>query len=48
MLFTYFKLGSMFAVSPFGSVDKVDCENFISEHEDNFPQVWVYTPKQYK
>ena len=48
ILFTYFKLGSMFAVSPFGSADKADCENFISEHEDSFPQVWVYTLKQYK
>ncbi|MBO5971629.1 MAG: SPOR domain-containing protein [Alistipes sp.] len=48
MLFTYFKLGSMYAVSPFGSADKADCEMFISEYKDSFPQVWVYTPKQYK
>lgn len=48
MLFTYFKLGSMYAVSPFGSADKADCEMFISKYKDSFPQVWVYTPKQYK
>ena len=48
MLFTYFKLGSMFAVSPFGSADKADCEMFICDYKDSFPQVWVYTPKQYK
>lgn len=46
--FDYIKLGSMYAVSPFGSSDRVDCEVFKREYEREFPQMWIHTPKRFK
>lgn len=46
--FSSFKLGSMYAVSPFGSTDRETCEEFVSNHRDDFKQIWIHTPKRYK
>ena len=46
--FSSFKLGSMYAVSPFGSTDRESCEEFVSNHRDDFKQIWIHTPKRYK
>ena len=44
----YFKLGSMYAVAIFGSVDLQECQTFKSAHTKDFPQSWIYTPKKYR
>lgn len=46
--FRSFKLGSMYAVSPFGSTDREACEEFVSKYSDDFKQIWIHTPKRYK
>lgn len=46
--FSSFKLGSMYAVSPFGSTDRETCEEFVSNYRDDFKQIWIHTPKRYK
>ena len=46
--FDYIKLGSMYAVSPFGSSDIADCEAFKSEYKREFTQMWLHTPKRFK
>lgn len=46
--FSSFKLGSMYAVSPFGSTDREACEEFVSNYSDDFKQIWIHTPKRYK
>lgn len=46
--FDYIKLGSMFAVSPCGSVEIAECEEFMHTHKGDFPQMWIHTPKKYK
>lgn len=46
--FDYIKLGSMYAVSPFGSSDVVECEAFKSEYKREFTQMWIHTPKRFK
>ena len=46
--FTSFKLGSMYAVSPFGSTDREACEDFVERHRKDFTQIWIHTPKRYK
>ena len=46
--FSSFKLGSMYAVSPFGSTDRETCEEFVSNNRDDFKQIWIHTPKRYK
>ena len=46
--FDYIKLGSMFAVSPCGSVERAECEEFMHTHKGDFPQMWIHTPKKYK
>lgn len=44
----YFRLGSMYAVATFGS-DKIDdCQEYKRNHVEDFPQLWIYTPKKYK
>ena len=44
----YFKLGSMYAVAAFGSVDIEECQQFKNAYYDDFPQSWVYTPKKFR
>ena len=44
----YFKLGSMYAVSVFGSADIAECQQFKSMHIKDFTQSWVYTPKRFR
>lgn len=46
--FSYFKLGTMYAVAAFGSAERDDCEAFKSEHRDLFKQSWIYTPRKYR
>ena len=46
--FSSFKLGSMYAVSPFGSTDRETCEEFVSNYRDDFKQIWIHTPKRHK
>lgn len=46
--FDYIKLGSMYAVSPFGSSDISECEAFKSEYKHEFTQMWIHTPKRFK
>ena len=48
LLFSYFKLGSMYAVAAFGSTNREDCERFVSEYKQSFPQVWIHTPRKHK
>ena len=46
--FDYIKLGSMYAVSPFGDSDIAECEAFKSEYKHEFTQMWIHTPKRFK
>ncbi|MBR4870605.1 MAG: hypothetical protein IKU96_00375 [Alistipes sp.] len=48
LMFDYIKLGSMYAVSPFGSSDIAECEVFKSEYKHEFTQMWIHTPKRFK
>lgn len=48
LMFDYIKLGSMYAVSPFGSSDIAECEVFKSEYKREFTQMWIHTPKRFK
>lgn len=48
LMFDYIRLGSMYAVSPFGSSDIADCEVFKSEYKHEFKQMWIHTPKRFK
>jgi hypothetical protein len=48
LMFDYIRLGSMYAVSPFGSSDIADCETFKSEYKREFTQMWIHTPKRFK
>ena len=48
LMFSYFQLGSMYAVAAFGSTNREDCENFVSEYKQSFPQVWIHTPRKHK
>ena len=48
LMFNYIRLGSMYAVSPFGSSDITDCEAFKSEYKREFTQMWIHTPKRFK
>lgn len=48
LMFDYIRLGSMYAVSPFGSSDIADCEVFKSEYKREFTQMWIHTPKRFK
>ena len=48
LLFSYFKLGSMYAVAAFGSTNREDCERFVSEYKQSFPQLWIHTPRKHK
>ena len=46
--FSYFRLGSMYAVAAYGSVKREDCETFKREYNDDFKQSWIYTPRKYR
>ena len=46
--FDYIKLGSMYAVTPFGNSDIAECEAFKSEYKREFTQMWIHTPKRFK
>lgn len=48
LMFDYIKLGSMYAVSPFGSSDIAECEVFKLEYKHEFTQMWIHTPKRFK
>ena len=48
LMFSHFKLGSMYAVAAFGSTNREDCERFVSEYKQLFPQVWIHTPRKHK
>jgi hypothetical protein len=48
LMFDYIRLGSMYAVSPFGSSDIAECEVFKSEYKREFTQMWIHTPKRFK
>lgn len=48
LMFDYIRLGSMYAVSPFGSSDIADCEEFKLEYKREFTQMWIHTPKRFK
>lgn len=48
LFFGYIKLGSMYAVSPFGSEKRSDCEEFTRSYKKDFAQMWIHTPKKYK
>lgn len=48
LMFSYFQLGSMYAVAAFGSTKREDCERFVSEYKQSFPQVWIHTPRKHK
>lgn len=48
LMFDYIRLGSMYAVSPFGSSDIAECEVFKSEYKREFSQMWIHTPKRFK
>ena len=48
LLFNYFKLGSMYAVAAFGSTNREDCERFVCEYKQSFPQLWIHTPRKHK
>ena len=48
LMFDYIRLGSMYAVSPFGSSDIAECEAFKSEYKHEFTQMWIHTPKRFK
>lgn len=43
-----FRLGSMYAVSVYGSSDKLDCERFIDDYMKEFNQVWIHTPRKFR
>lgn len=43
-----FRLGSMYAVSVYGSADKLDCERFIDDYMKEFNQVWIHTPRKFR
>lgn len=46
--YKYITLGSMYAVTPYGSSEKSDCEIFAKEYKRHFAQLWIYTPKRYR
>lgn len=46
--FSFFKLGTMYAVAAYGSAERDDCEAFKRENKDNFKQSWIYTPRKYR
>ena len=48
LFFDYFKLGSMYAVSPCGAEDRATCEEFTRTYAKDFAQMWIHTPKKYK
>ena len=48
LMFSHFQLGSMYAVAAFGSTNREDCERFVSEYKQSFPQVWIHTPRKHK
>ena len=43
-----FQLGSMYAVAVFGSTERTDCEKFTHDYRNQFPQMWIHTPKRYR
>ena len=43
-----FRLGSMYAVSAYGSADKLDCERFIDDYIKEFNQAWIHTPRKFR
>ena len=43
-----FRLGSMYAVSVYGSADKLDCERFIDDYIKEFNQAWIHTPRKFR
>lgn len=43
-----FKLGNMYAVTVFGSVDKQECQEFKDSHSEEFTQSWIHTPKKFR
>lgn len=48
LMFSRIRLGSMYAVTSYGSTEKVDCEEFVQNHKSEFVQLWIYTPKRYR
>lgn len=44
----YFKLGSMYAVAVYGSTDLEECQQFKTQHKQDFTESWVYTPKRFR
>lgn len=47
-MFSYFRLGTMYAVAAYGSVKREDCEAFKRDYNDDFKQSWIYTPRKYR
>ena len=47
-MFSYFRLGTMYAVAAYGSAKREDCETFKRDYNDDFKQSWIYTPRKYR
>lgn len=43
-----FELGWMLAVAVYGSDDRAECERFMRDYDDEFSQMWIHTPHQYR
>lgn len=43
-----FELGWMLAVAVYGSDDRAECEQFMRDYNDEFSQMWIHTPNQYR
>ena len=44
----YFKLGTMYAVAVYGSVNIAECQEFKKRYSKEFAQSWIYTPKKFR
>lgn len=44
----YFKLGTMYAVAVYGSVNITECQEFKKRYSKEFAQSWIYTPKKFR
>lgn len=43
-----FPLGWMYAVAIYGSADRDDCVEYMRKHRNNFTQIWIFTPREYR
>ena len=41
-------LGKMYAVALYGSSDRDECAQYMRKHRENFGEVWIFTPTEYR